>query len=994
MPGRTIADGYVELRLDDSKLDVATRNKAQRVAKDFGTKLNSTLAALSIDPIDMKADPKHALASIDKAEARLQVLSRDAASVELKFQADTALAEISRLKKRLGEVGAKPIPVEADPSPARQQLEMLRARINTLGIEPFDLDADPKQALAAIDRVGAQLAQLRDESTSVHVRVDAEQARSQLARLHQQLKDAGDDGAGGFAESFAAKLPALLEKAPISPGLLAAVLGAMPLISGAIAAGVVGSAAGGGITGGILIAAKDPRVKSAAQDLGQEILADLQVRAGGFVQPLLDGFSKVRDTWAGLGPDLDRVFQSSRFIDPLLKGLSEGGRDFVRGFADAIDKADPVIQAIADLISRTGTSVGDFFSAMADHAQDGASAIEDLTDLITGLISVTSGIVGAAAEVQGWTDSIDQWSYRMTFALENTSHHLDITADGFRKGTPQAQAFRDMILGTADAQDVATLRAAGMTDAQIRNIDATKRAVAEADAQAEAERRRQAALEVTGERLLAVKGSEENVKAAQTALTEAQKQYKLVLDALAPSMGLAKQQADGLKQAEQALYGAAIAGAEANEAYHASWDGLTDSIKQNKNSLNIHTAAGRANRDALEALLQSSNQLYYADIAAGVSIDSARKKHEARTRAVEKEAGKLKLNRTETQGLIDTYGRIPGAKTTDIVIEGVREVVRRLYDLYILQRSLATGRSVSSIEDTIRKGSDSGPAKRAGGYATGGLIDGPGTTTSDSVTIRASRKEYIHNAGAVDYYGVRAMDDINAKRIPASVLRGYAAGGLVAPVDTSRRWPYPVDVADTFVMSRQQAIDRVTPPIPTSGATAPALVRILHAAFPGLRILSTYREGARTLSGAVSYHALNRAVDTEPDYAAAKYMFEHYLRVLKEAITPWQQFNVHNGSPHHYSGDVYAQHAGLGRFRGNRHNHFAADDGGYLMPGWNTVYNGTGVPEPVIPSDQLRGGDVHIHLHNAVVASERQFEDLVARAWNRAVAERKIKVRR
>jgi TP901 family phage tail tape measure protein len=60
------------------------------------------------------------------------------------------------------------------------------------------------------------------------------------------------------------------------------------------------------------------------------------------------------------------------------------------------------------------------------------------------------------------------------------------------------------------------------------------------------------------------------------------------------------------------------------------------------------------------------------------------------------------------------------------------------------------------------------------GVATGGLIRGPGTGTSDTAGVFAlSNKEYVHNAAAVAHYGVAWMDAVNQKRIPK-----MAAGGL------------------------------------------------------------------------------------------------------------------------------------------------------------------------------------------------------------------------
>jgi hypothetical protein len=61
-----------------------------------------------------------------------------------------------------------------------------------------------------------------------------------------------------------------------------------------------------------------------------------------------------------------------------------------------------------------------------------------------------------------------------------------------------------------------------------------------------------------------------------------------------------------------------------------------------------------------------------------------------------------------------------------------------------------------------------------GGYygrASGGPVSGPGTKTSDSVPIRASRGEYVMQAASVDHYGLAVMNAINSK--------SFASGGVV-----------------------------------------------------------------------------------------------------------------------------------------------------------------------------------------------------------------------
>lgn len=59
-------------------------------------------------------------------------------------------------------------------------------------------------------------------------------------------------------------------------------------------------------------------------------------------------------------------------------------------------------------------------------------------------------------------------------------------------------------------------------------------------------------------------------------------------------------------------------------------------------------------------------------------------------------------------------------------------------------------------------------------FATGGSVDGPGTSTSDSIPAMLSDGEYVLNAQAVDRLGVPFLNGLNTGR-----LRGFASGGLV-----------------------------------------------------------------------------------------------------------------------------------------------------------------------------------------------------------------------
>jgi len=52
------------------------------------------------------------------------------------------------------------------------------------------------------------------------------------------------------------------------------------------------------------------------------------------------------------------------------------------------------------------------------------------------------------------------------------------------------------------------------------------------------------------------------------------------------------------------------------------------------------------------------------------------------------------------------------------------------------------------------------------GFATGGFINGPGTTSSDSILARLSRGEYIINATTVSKFGTSFFDNLNSGMLP------------------------------------------------------------------------------------------------------------------------------------------------------------------------------------------------------------------------------------
>lgn len=774
--------------------------------------------------------------------------------------------------------------------------------VDDLGGDFRDTAKDARALKGEIRQLESQLGSLAMEFAAAGTASRTEIAKSmqkqqgelrQLLAVEKLLPTPGEVQPAGlrFGRALGDALTTGLEVVKTGPVIAAGAVSAAPLIGATIAGAVVGGASLGGVVGGLTLAARDPRVKAAGTQLGQILLGDLTSRSQVFISPALRAVSKVRAAWQAFGPDLDRIFvNGAKHVDPLVDGLLVGASKVGKGFADAVSKGGPVVTELSRTFDKLGGAAGDVLSTMADDAEDGALAIRDLTDAATGFVTTTGDVIGVLSDVYGIMSKVNGATDEWTGGLSLLEAISPITP---------LKLLYEGIAGVDDAQKDAA-KSADVLRAKLR-MESEALAIASINAT--------------------------DLKAAQQAVTIAQQGLSASLSAITARQDAAAMRGEKLKSVMDSLYGAAIRQTDANEDYEASWDDLSEAVKANGRTLDIHTKAGRSNRDALQALLRTSNEMYVADITAGVQVNVATKRHKDRTAAVKEEARRVGLNKEATQELITTYGKIPPKKTTDMILTGVNKVVDALRDLYVFQRALAEGQTISGMLAILRK--EKGPAKKYGGYAHGGFYDGmlPGRPSSvDNLTGVGPRGDTFGLAGGE--FIVNARQTAKHRRTLDAINRGqdgFADGGFY-PVDTSRRWPYRIDGSHTKIPSRAAVESKVTPPGP-SGHVSDWIVRVVRQAFPGMAVLSKDRPGARTLSGNVSYHARGRAVDFPPSRPLAEWWNLKYKARTKELITPWNDLNIHNGRRHAYSGAVYRQHNFAG---GNAHDHIAMLNGGVI----------------------------------------------------------------
>jgi hypothetical protein len=126
-------------------------------------------------------------------------------------------------------------------------------------------------------------------------------------------------------------------------------------------------------------------------------------------------------------------------------------------------------------------------------------------------------------------------------------------------------------------------------------------------------------------------------------------------------------------------------------------------------------------------------------------------------------------------GIERTLGQVVGSVSRDI-----ERAINSL--IQVLARLEAAARKAAAAASAAKAAASSSKKSSAEGFASGGFVTGPGTSTSDSIPAWLSHSEFVQNARAVKYYGVDFMRQLNAMRIPRDLLkklRGFSSGGLV-----------------------------------------------------------------------------------------------------------------------------------------------------------------------------------------------------------------------
>lgn len=194
-----------------------------------------------------------------------------------------------------------------------------------------------------------------------------------------------------------------------------------------------------------------------------------------------------------------------------------------------------------------------------------------------------------------------------------------------------------------------------------------------------------------------------------------------------------------------------------NIQYQEALEAVRQAIADGAAGLDVSTEAGRENMAMLVDLADRSQGAAEAQFALDGSTDGYIARMREGRQALIDSATAMGYTQDEAIALADEIYKIPSEKDINI-IANTAEAKNRILDLVNSFNQLPAFKNITVQTTQVGEGTVLKPP----GFATGGRVVGPGTSTSDSISARLSHGEYVLDASDVNRAG--GPDAIDAWR--------------------------------------------------------------------------------------------------------------------------------------------------------------------------------------------------------------------------------------
>lgn len=729
-------------------------------------------------------------------------------------------------------------------------------------------------------------------------------------------REAGQRTATKMAENLLSILPGRLELlftrsgpigAAIGTGLLAIAVWAGGLFVSMLGSVILAATGVGAIVAGIAAAfVSSKELQSAAATVGSRFVEQFKKIGQSFLRPTYSSIKLVEEALTRMGPRISNTFAK---IAPLTQNLTKGlvglAERALPGVLKAVSASRPLIQTLADKLPELGQALSEFFTKLAMIAPELNAAFAFTLDIVKVLIDLFGdAIVNATRFFKGVREAT-------AFGLEGIARFLDLVEkipQVFAASLgPVGQALEAILHAAskipgvggkfkeaAEAASGLSTKFHGMAD-NVRNAGSSVQTLANTDlpaligqfglAQVSAERQKTI--------MSGVKDTLKNVgdrgnfaKEGIRQLTESMTHNHQFADVFSSDFANATGQVlstrdavNNLRDSLRNLHDQQAGVMDGNRNYEASLDSLQSALKANGGTLSEHTAEGRANQEALKGATEASLELMLQDIKSGVPIEEATKRHEKRTKRLYDETVAAGGTKKETQGVIDTYGKVPRDVRTILELSGVGAVLDEMATMLAAQQAAKEGvpltpANVKKYKDLLTGQADINThtqhSRDEHRRASGGRVWGPGGSTEDRIPAsvdggppiwRLSNDEHVWSSKEVAAVGGhQKMEELRAAARAGAFQR--AQGGAVS-------WPFKIDVSKTLI--DKEWLERVKAQYAGDGQFAfgngvgdnsvRAIVALANKTGEPFQVTSTVRSLGSPGSPTADYHTTGNAVD-------------------------------------------------------------------------------------------------------------------------------------
>lgn len=461
---------------------------------------------------------------------------------------------------------------------------------------------------------------------------------------------------------------------------------------------------------------------------------------------------------------------------------------------EAIGQAD--VQPLINSINNLGKTLSDpvvidnlvkLASALASLAATGVEAASEFVDLGNRIGYIAANSQGLVTEL----DKVDQQIADLDRSLAGTG--LSTTIDGLLYSKEELQAKRDALVAfrATIVEQQTGLNA---------EVDALAKEAAEAARVAQNKQVADYAAYISSIDTLRksqIKAAQDGAKALVAAEKKATADLQKVRDDRLKIEQRYQQALAGLGGTGEASYSSAqnLKIGARNALANGDVEGAQRLAQEALKMLQDLAAAGE-NTYGFRGFIQELQQI---ELAAN---DLEQSNAEDKLKSIQDEMQQLKDKAKELEGLPVSV------KTDDATIEQVRTTIESLVQQLSQNEVVIPVRFAHPdgpiIKDLVAPQDTVIRDLKVPQFATGGILRGPGTGTSDSILARLSNGEGVINARAVQYYGADLIHQLNNLRTPR-----FATGGVMGNV--------PVPSIPSLAPALQQQLESGGPVFPDLG---------------------------------------------------------------------------------------------------------------------------------------------------------------------------------